>query len=215
MKKIILLMTALLMLTTGCGGDEKTNQNQTQTASAAKAKYFEGKKVLIVYFSKTGENYKVGNIKEGNTKILADMLKDMTGGDSFEIKVAKPYPTEYKETTDIAKQEKADNIRPKIVEPLINVKDYDLILFGYPIWWSDLPMACYTYIEKQNFNGKVVAPFCTHEGSGLGSTPQFISKATNAKVLTGLEMKGTTAQNERETAKAELEKWLQKITNEL
>ena len=51
-----------------------------------------------------------------------------------------------------------------------NMEDYDVIFLGYPIWWSDMPMAVYTFLESYDFSGKTIIPFCTHEGSGLSST---------------------------------------------
>lgn len=45
--------------------------------------------VLIVFFSHAGENYGVGNIKVGNTKLVADEIQKVTGGDEFEIVAEK------------------------------------------------------------------------------------------------------------------------------
>lgn len=94
MKKI-LSFAVLLFATfcTACAGN-KTNP-QPQNLS--------GKKILVTYFSRTGENYAVGNIKKGNTHIIAEMIAAETGGNHFEIKTVKPYPTEYRPCTDVAK----------------------------------------------------------------------------------------------------------------
>ena len=85
-----------------------------------------------------------------------------------------------------------------------------LIFLGYPIWWGDLPMGVYTFLERENLAGKTIIPFCTHEGSSLGNTERFIAESTKAKVLSGLEMRGRKAQNSQTEAKAEMEEWIKK-----
>ena len=179
MKKIVLMLTAILMLLTltGCGGGEKKAEKKevapaakqteavTKKAEAAPAPAAGGKKILVAYFSRTGEEYGVGVITKGNTAIVADAIAEITGGDKFEIKTVKPYPHDYRETTDIAKKEQQDNARPEIVGKPANLKDYDTVFLGYPIWWSDLPMAVYTFLENNDFNGKTIIPFCTSAGS--------------------------------------------------
>ena len=225
MKKLFTIILALMMVLTlsACVNEVKTDEKSSDAKeitevkptptsdSTQKITDFNEKKILIAYFSRADENTRVGVIEKGNTRILAEMLQGMTGGDIFEIKNVKPYPKEYKETTDIAKQEKEINFRPEIVEPLPNVQEYDVILLGYPIWWSDLPMAVYTFLEKENFNGKVIAPFCTHEGSGIAGTEGYIAEITNARMLSGLEMRGSVAQNSPEEAKEQLENWLKNL----
>ena len=229
MRKIITIVLMLLVsvIFTACGDesssvDSKSNsdkatevKDENNSNAVQKVTDFNGKKILIAYFSRADENTRVGVIEKGNTRILAEMLHEMTGGDLFEIKNVKPYPKEYKETTDIAKQEKESNFRPEIVEPLPNVQDYDVILLGYPIWWSDLPMAVYTFLEKENFEGKLIAPFCTHEGSGISGTEGYIAQTTQAKVLMGLEIRGSIAQNSPDEAKEQLESWLKVLEAEI
>ena len=103
-------------------------------------------KSLIVYFSRTGEQYSVGNITEGNTAIIAQMIADKTGGDLFEIKVAQDnYPKGYMALTEYAKEEKQQNARPEIVGSIDNFNDYDTIFIGYPNWWAEMPMPVYTF----------------------------------------------------------------------
>ncbi|MBQ7515758.1 MAG: NAD(P)H-dependent oxidoreductase [Schwartzia sp.] len=191
----------------GSGGSPAPKAETPAKKEAAPA----GKRALVVYFSRADENYNVGYIEKGNTKILAEMIAEATGADTFEIKPAKPYPKEYTPATEVAKKEKNDNARPEIVGAMPDVSGYDVIFLGYPIWWGDLPMPCYTFFDKVKLAGKTVAPFCTHEGSGLSGTDGYIAKATGAKVAEALEMKGTTAQKSRDEAKKEVLAWLQKL----
>lgn len=169
----------------------------------------QGKRILVAYFSRADENTGgVGYIEKGNTRILAEMAADITKGDLFEIKTIKPYPKEYRPATEVAKQEKENNERPEINGPLPDMSQYDVIFLGYPIWWSDLPMGVYTFLEKENFAGKTIIPFCTHEGSGIGNTERFIAETTKAKVLSGLEMRGKKAQTQQAEARKDMEKWV-------
>ncbi len=168
--------------------------------------------VLIAYFSHTGENHSVGVIEKGNTHIIADMIVEETGADLFEIATVNPYPDTYDECTDVAKQEQNDNARPELVDPPEDLDKYDIVFIGYPIWWGDLPMAVYTFLESYDFSGKTVIPFCTHEGSGLAGTESNIEETCpGATVLDGLAIRGSTAQNEQEEAKSDVSEWLDSL----
>lgn len=168
------------------------------------------KKVLVVYFSRTGEQYSVGNIKEGNTAIIAKMIADRTGADLFEIKVVKDnYPARYDELTKYAKIEKQQNVRPEIVGNISNIDDYGTVFIGYPNWWADLPMPVYTFLEGYDFSNMTVIPFCTHEGSGLGGTQNKVQVATKGKMLNGLGVYGHIAQNDKQKAEKLVSEWLE------
>lgn len=168
-----------------------------------------GSRILVTYFSRTGENYSVGYIEKGNTHIIADMIAEQTGGDTFEIRTVTPYPDDYDECTDIAQQERNENARPELAESLDNLDNYDVIFIGFPIWWSDMPMAVYTFLESYDFAGKTIVPFCTHEGSDLSSTEESIAAACpDAEILDGLSIRGSVAQNSQEEAAEVVAEWL-------
>lgn len=169
-------------------------------------------KPLVVYFSKTGEQYSVGNITTGNTAIIAQMIADATNADVFEVKVKNDnYPTAYKALTEVALQEKKSGARPEYVGEAPDFDNYDVIFVGTPNWWSDMPMVLYTFIEAHNWQNKTVAPFVTHEGSGLSSIPEKIRSATGANVTDGLAVYGHDAQNNREKANKAVQNWLKEI----
>ena len=158
------------------------------------------KKTLVAFFSRTGENYAVGHIEKGNTHIVAEMIAAETGGDLYRIEPVTPYPDGYTECTEVAKRELAAKARPAIKGDAA-VADYDVIFIGYPNWWGDMPMPVYTFIEKHDWQGKTVIPFCTHEGSGLSGTESKLKKVCRgATVSEGLAIRGATAQNAREQA---------------
>ncbi len=165
--------------------------------------------ILVAFFSHTGENYNVGFIEKGNTHIIADMIAGETGADIFEIRTVNTYPDSYKECLDVAKQEQKDNARPEIVDPPEDLDGYDTVFIGYPIWWGDMPMAVYTFLEKYDFSGKTVIPFSTSEGSGLSGTESTIGNiCSGASVSDGFTINGSTAQKDRDEAESKVKKWL-------
>ena len=168
-------------------------------------------KSLVVIFSRADENYNVGYITKGNTMILAEMVAQKTGSELFEIKPAKKYAADYDTCIDVAKKELNAKARPAIVEDK-DVSEYDTIYFGYPIWWGDLPMCFYTFIEGHDWNGKKIIPFCTHEGSGLAGTERNLKRALKgAEVMKGLAVRGSTAQNDRAGAERAVDSWLKSL----
>lgn len=169
------------------------------------------KKVLVAFFSRADENYNVGYIEKGNTEIIAEMIADMTQGTLFHIETVVPYPADYMECIDFAKKEMNSNARPSIKGDA-KVEDYDVIFLGYPNWWGDVPMAVYNFIEKHDWHGKTVIPFCTHEGSGPGSTIRRLQSACQeATFKTVLAVQGTDAQNDRNHTEKRVKDWLIKL----
>lgn len=135
-----------------------------------------GKKVLVAYFS-----------WGGNTRSVAKLIHDKTGGDLFEIKKETPYPKEYKPTTDVGKMEREQDLRPKLAGPLPDLKQYDVILLGYPIWWYIEPMPVKTFVEAQDLSGKVILPFATSGGSDITDSVNDLRKTLpKAQVKDGL-----------------------------
>ena len=195
--------------TLASNSDSLESQNAETDASSSLGGTSANSNILVVFFSHTGENYNVGVIEKGNTHIIADMIAEETGADMFEIRPVNPYPDTYDECTDVAKQEQNDNARPEIVGNVDNMEQYDTVFLGYPIWWGDLPMAVYTFLESYDFSGKTIIPFCTHEGSGLSGTARSIEDAcSGVTVLDGFAIRGSVAQNQQDEAKSDVIKWL-------
>ena len=224
MKRRIAAWIALTFLISlaGCGardGETGSQPKETESVSVESAQDGESRedeemnpKILVAYFSRTDENYGVGIIEYGNTHIIADMIAEAVGAELFEIARVTPYPAAYRDCTDEAKKEQSDNARPELTATVDAFDDYDIIFLGYPNWWGDMPMPVYTFPESYDFSGKTVVPFCTHAGSGLSSTVRTLTnKLTGAKVLEGLAVLGTTAQNDRTSAKAAVDSWLSKL----
>ena len=172
-----------------------------------------GDKVLVVYFSRTGEQYNVGVIDHGNTAVVAEMIGEATGADLYEILPADDhYPMTYDELTDMALEEQKDGARPTIAGELPDLADYDTIFIGAPVWWGDWPMILYTFFESTPLEGKTLIPFSTHEGSGLSGFDRSLAAAyPDCTVADGLAVRGADAQNAPEKVRASVSAWLDNL----
>lgn len=174
-----------------------------------------GSNILVVYFSRTGEQYTVGVIEEGNTAIVAKMIAEQTGADLFELLPAEDrYPMTYAELTDVAKQEQDDNARPAYAGQAPDLSQYDTIFIGAPVWWGDWPMILYTFFENnaEGLAGKTLIPFSTHEGSGLsGFDKKLAAACPNSTVGEGLAIRGNDCQNDKEGVRQRVTDWLSSL----
>ena len=159
-------------------------------------------KDLILFFSRAGENYYGGKlkvVKKGNTEVIADYISQITGADIFKVEPETPYPKDYMECTKTVKSEKQP--RP-LKETLSDISSYDGIYIGFPNWWGSLPKVLATQLETLDFNGKVVKPFVTHEGSGFGKAKKELKKlCRGADIRKGLEIKGSDVLDSKDTVK--------------
>ncbi len=167
-------------------------------------------KNLIIYYSRKGENYfngSIRNLPKGNTEICAEFIKKTVGGDIFEVETVKEYSENYHTCTEEAKAEINENSRPELKKYMENIDGYDNIFICGPCWWGTYPMAVFSLLERLDFNGKKVFPLMTHEGSGLGNSVRDLRKiCVGAEIETGLAVHGADA------AKSEkaIEKWAEK-----
>ena len=165
------------------------------------------KKSLVAFFSHTGENYfpdGMRYINKGNTHIAAEILAELLDADLFEIKSAEGYSDVYKECVAQAVAEYKSNARPTLAEN-IDISGYEVIYLGYPNWCGSMPMPVWTFLEGHDFDGKVVCPFCTNEGSGLANSVSHIEKLiSGAEIKPGLSLRGSKVQG----SKADFENWL-------
>lgn len=167
--------------------------------------------VYVVYFSRADENYGVGNIEKGNTQIVAEIIGEQLACDTFHIETVSMYPADYEECTEVAKKEQSENARPELKE-FPDLTGYDTIFVGFPIWWGDMPMAMYTFLEENDWSGKTIIPFVTHAGSGMSGTADNIRDiCIGADVLNGFAITGETAQNDAETTQDEISEWLEEL----
>ena len=141
----------------------------------------------------------------GNVQYMAQAIAYETGADLFRIKAKKLYPASYAMTVAIAQGQKQANERPELDETIEDFDKYDTVFLGYPIWWMDLPMPVYSFLESYDFSGKTILPLCTNEGSGMGASEREIKKTCpGAAVMPGLPITGSRAADSAESVK----RWL-------
>ncbi len=155
------------------------------------------KKILVAYFSHSG-----------NTREIANQIHKGAGGDIYEIQSVKPYPDDYDATVKRARQELDSGDRPALKMKVANIESYDLVFIGYPCWWGTIPAPVRTFLSEDDLSGKTIAPFCTHEGSGLGRSVAEISKlCPRSTLLDAVAIRGSDVR----TAHKKVFDWLRKI----
>ena len=163
---------------------------------------------LVVFYSRADENYFSGSrryISIGNTEKVANMIAEVSGADLFKIEQKFPYAADYDTCISQAKKDMQAKARPELVSIPDSLKDYDEIYLGYPNYWGDMPMAVYSFLENFDWTGKVIHPFCTHEGSGLSGTESKIRNSCKGAVVTsGLAIQGGSVDH----ARASVEGWV-------
>lgn len=167
-------------------------------------------KILIVYFSRAGENYAVGHISIGNTAIIAGYIQDYTGGTIFEIVPAVPYPDSYEEMKKVSMKETDINARPAIKNPLENLDQYSIVFVGSPIWYGGPPMIMRTFYEtyRDQLAGKIIVPFGTHEGSGVSGCTELVKEYfPDVRLMETLGIRGQDVKKSRGIVEA----WLIRI----
>ena len=157
-----------------------------------------------MFFSHAGDNYSVGNIEVGNTKIVADYITEFTGADQFEIKTNKYDGMAYKPLCDLALEEQRKGELPPF-DGSVDLTGYQTIFIGGPVWWGTWPQVMFTFFKQYDLNGKTLIPFTTHEGSGLGRCVKDLKEQYPDATVTGeFSMYG----HDVRSGKARVEKWL-------
>ena len=193
--KSIITAALALLVSTACSGQAKQEREMEAKGKA-----------LVVFFSHAGDNYAVGNIEVGNTKIVADYISELTGADQFEIVTHKYDGMAYTPLINLA-QEEANNGELPEYEGDVDLSQYDTVFIGGPVWWGTYPQVMFTFFKKHgdDLQGKTVIPFTTHEGSGLANCVEDVKKAfPGANVTKGYSIYG----HEVRTGKTKVEKWL-------
>ncbi len=172
-----------------------------------KMEKFMDKKILVVYYSRTG-----------NTRGLAEIIKAKVGGDLFEVDTVEKYPDNYHDATEVAEKEIKEGIKPTI-KASIDVSNYDVIFIGTPAWWGKMAPALNTFIDGNNFEGKIVIPFITHGGGGAYAIDKDMANLTKAKTLKSFVIYGPCEEwvtgikkcEYSEKAKKSVENWLEEL----
>ncbi len=154
-------------------------------------------KNLIIYYSRRGQNYVNGAIKDlakGNTELCAEYIQAAVGGDLFAVETVREYSEDYMTCTEEAKAELREKARPELAAYLDDIGAYDNVFVCGPCWWGTFPMAIFSQLERLDFAGKKVFALMTHEGSGLGGCERELKKVcAGAQVGKGLAVHGAEA----------------------
>ncbi len=194
MKQIFIFLVSLMVTVTSCNANE-TAESLPIISGNGSSSYFNGKKVLVAYFS-----------WGGTTRRMAEAIQTVTGGDIFEIEPVVAYPTSYTPCTEVALEERDTDARPAIKDKVSDWDEYDIVFIGCPVWWHTAPMIISTFAESYNFSGKTVVPFCTYAATYRDETLQKIVDLTpDADHLEGLGTTGSTSG---------VEVWIQKISQD-
>ena len=196
--KSIITAVIGLLISVSCSGGTKQEKVMNKN-----------NKSLVVFFSHAGDNYAVGNIKVGNTKIVADYITELTGAEQFEIVTHKYDGMAYKPLCDLAQEEQRKGELPEY-EGDVDLSCYDIVFIGGPVWWGTYPQVMFTFFKKHanDLKGKTIIPFTTHEGSGLASCEDDVKKAfPDANIQKGFSIYGHEVRTER----SKVEKWLKSL----
>lgn len=167
---------------------------------------------IVVFFSRAGENFKVGNVAVGSAEILANLVAEKTGAALYRIVPEKPYPTDLLECNKVAREELQTNARPAIRKPLPDMSSYRNIFLVFPNWWGDLPKPVYTFLDTIETEGLTFFPIGTHEDTGLAMIDRMLSQAyPKAKFIKGIAIKGTVVQSDEAKTEEIIEKYLSDI----
>lgn len=157
---------------------------------------------IVVFYSRADENYFGGQfryVEKGNTQKAAEMIAEHTGADLFKIQQKVPYAADYKTCVQQAKADWKNNARPQLAGLPEHFEQYDEVYLGYPNYCGNLPMAVYTFLESFDWEGKIIYPFCTHEGSGMSATEEKIAAVCKgAQVRKGLAVHGSHVEESRD-----------------
>lgn len=185
-----ILLLCFIGLLTACSpglGENDTGSTGAETSEADK--------ILIVYFSQSG-----------NTEQIAEYIQQDTGADLFKITTVKPYPDKLEELYEIGQAELDANARPELNVEINDMESYDTIFLGYPIWGGTCPMAVFSFIEQYDFSGKKIIPFCTHGGSGFSESLSDIEEMMPEGITMepGFSISGSKASD----AQTDVKEWL-------
>lgn len=217
-KNVFVWITLCLsVVAVSCEGNDPETDGITgateQPGSNGSGSAISGKRSLVVYFSRAGENWQVGNVERGNTAIMVDYIKELANVDVFEIVPEKPYPDNYTECVRYVNDvEIPQNLRPAYKGDIESLADYDNIFIGGPVWYGQPPMIIRTFIEahQSELSSKTLITFGTHGGSGVGSYSSLIrSYFPDAKQLESLGIAGADIRSG--ASKTRVENWLKRI----
>lgn len=211
MKKTSTFLISFLMVCSlaACGNQEQATEIRTAESLAENLADTESTKtvggendekgnsnILIVYFSRYGNTEYPDDVdattsasivadesgRYGTTEYVANMIRQVAGGDIHRIETVTSYTEDFDELRDVNHEEMEQNVLPELKKSNLDIAAYDTVFVGYPVWAVRVPQAVLSFLAEYDLSGKTVIPFCTHDGYGAGSTYQAIAEASHAAV---------------------------------
>ena len=215
MRKLTTLMLALgcAIVALACGSSDPDVDGTTgATQQNGDGQGAANGKMLVVYFSRAGENWQVGYVERGNTAIMVDYIREQADVDVFEIVPEVAYPEAYDECIAYVNDvEVPQNLRPAYKNDVTNLAGYETVFIGGPIWWARPPMIIRTFLEAHpELKDKTLIPFGTHGGSGVSSYTTLLKEYfPNATVLEALGISGASIRDA--SSKTTVGNWLKRL----
>jgi flavodoxin len=154
-------------------------------------------RILVACFSRTG-----------NTRVIAGQIRRALGADLFEIQPAEAYPEDYEATVSQAQTERDTGYEPPLNEKVWNIGAYQVVFLGFPIWGMTAPPVIRSFLSGHDLSGKILVPFITHGGYGIGQSLSVVAEhAPRARLIQGFSKQ---ADQERE-ALMQVTRWLQEL----
>jgi len=198
------LLLAFVLLISACSSSQRKSDNTKMDITS------DSGKVLIVYLSRTN-----------NTKAIAEIIHNKLGGKLVALELEKPYPENYQQTVQQVVKENETGYLPPLKTKIDSIEKYDVVFVGFPTWDMKMPPPMKSFLKQYNLSGKIVIPFNTNAGYGVGSGFKTVKElCPDSKVLEGFEMKGGVERDgvyfvikdeKAKEAEIEVKKWLEKL----
>ena len=236
------VLAAVTVVFTACGttADKAANPDTNINANTTVVSEESGKNtvigindgVLIVYFTRIDNTElppdvdavssasilsKDGKL-QGNVEYLAELIQKKTGGDLHSVQTKIKYPADYDNTDNneldiYTSKEKENNARPELISHIDNFDKYKTVYVGFPAWYSDIPMAMYSFFDEYDFSGKTIIPFNSSGGSGIrGGISTIKNLEPNANVIS--DGFSVTHSKIDDVTQEDINEWIDKISAE-
>lgn len=168
-----------------------------------------------VIYTEHGKEYKSRYTYGSGVKYLANMLHEENGSTLYDIMTVESYPSDSILLYEKAFRQQVSKQRPELTDDQsINFADYDTIYLCYAIWWEDLPMPIYSFLDKYDLSGKTIIPLCLSRRDGFTKTIERIRAAEpNAEISSAWKIR--PLELEKLEFRDTLRNWLIKLEQDL
>lgn len=203
------MLCTFLFTMTSCSRAEHPS-TEKEEPSTEKGESLQGKKILIVYLSRTN-----------NTKAVAEIIHKKVGGDLVALELATPYPENYQQIVAQVSKENDEGYLPPLKTQIEDINQYDLVFLGFPTWGMQLPTPMKSFLNQYSLAGKTVIPFNTNAGYGIGNSFETVKQlCLDSKILEGYSTRGGVERDgilyvmegeKEKEVQIEVQEWLKKI----